>query len=136
MDSDADHDHVSTGAPVVLPILPVRALDEAEALHTALGLDVERYDDGYAWVRFGQHDLWHLRVVPDLDPLRNPTSIYLFVGELEAARRTLVELGLDPTPIEVTPWRMREMSVRDPSGNLIRMGCPHDSSTERDDMGR
>lgn len=123
MDADAAHDHAPTGAPVVVPILPVRGLDEAEALHTALGLDVERYDEGYAWVRFNQHEVWHLRVVQDLDPSRNPTSIYLFLDELEVVRRALVELGLEPTPIEVTPWRMREMSVRDPSGNLIRMGC-------------
>lgn len=123
MDGDADHDHAGTGAPVVVPVLPVRELDEAEALHTALGLDVEQYDDGYAWVRFGQHEVWHLRVVEDLDPSTNPSGIYLFLDDLEEVRRALVDLGLDPTPIEVTPWHMREMSVRDPSGNLIRMGC-------------
>jgi hypothetical protein len=42
-----------------------------------MGLDVERYDDGYAWVRTGGHEVWHLRVVDDLDPTTNPTSIYV-----------------------------------------------------------
>lgn len=125
--------HETAGVrPVIVPILPVRSLDEAERLHETMGLQVERYDDGYAWVRIQGHEIWHLRLVEGLDPDSNPTSIYVFIEELDATHRGLVEAGLVPTPIVDTPWGMRETSVRDPSGNLVRLGCSLNPSTESD----
>lgn len=119
-----DHTHPPDDPrPVIVPILPVRSLDAAQQLHEMMGLEVRRYDDRYAWVRFGAHEVWHLRVVEDLDPETNPTSIYIFIDELDEIHASLVDAGLDPAPIVDTPWGMRETSVRDPDGNLIRLGC-------------
>lgn len=108
--------------PVVVPILPVRSLTKAETLHRAIGLHVDRYDDSYAWVKLAGHEIWHLRVVEDLDPDNNPTSIFVFVQDLDTIHDRLADAGLNPTPITGTPWGMRETSVRDPNGNLIRIG--------------
>lgn len=126
MDQHAhEHDGPAPGAarPEIRPVLPVRSLDAAEELHRAMGLEVHRYDDGYAWVRAGGHEVWHLRVVPDLDPTTNPTSTYVFIDDPDAVRSRLVAAGLDPSPVAETPWGTREFEVRDPDGNHMRFGC-------------
>lgn len=110
-----------------VPILPVHDLDAVEAFLTALGADVERYDDAYAWVRYADCEVFHLAVHDDLDPGANRSALYLHVPDVDAVHAALVAAGHDVAAPVVQPWGMRECSVRDPSGNLLRIGTPaHD----------
>ena len=106
--------------PVSKPVLPARDLAEAIEFYERLGLDVVSYDAGYAWVLYGGRELLHLRLVTDVDSDRNEASAYLHVDDTDAwhARWSGVA-RTDPTDTE---WGMREFSLSDPSGNLLRIG--------------
>lgn len=106
------------------PILPVHDLDGAERFYAALGAAVERYDDGYAWVRVADREVLHLAVHTDLDPRANRSAAYLHVPDVDAVHGHLVAHGHALPPAADEPWGMREFTVRDPSGNLLRIGTP------------
>ncbi len=107
-------------------VLPVADLARAEAFHVALGFDVERHDDRYAWVRFEGDEIYHLAVVDDLDVESNAAAVFLFVRDLSAwhdrASAAAGDAGTDVTAITEQPWGMREFVVHDPASNRVRLG--------------
>jgi catechol 2,3-dioxygenase-like lactoylglutathione lyase family enzyme len=109
---------------MAIPILPVRDLDEALAFWSRSGLTVERYDDGYAFVLADGAELVHLALHPSVDPAMNPSACYVHVADVQDWHGRLAAAGLPVTPVRDEPWGMREFSVRDPSGNLVRVGRP------------
>jgi len=108
---------------VAIPILPVRVLDEAMAFWSRSGLTVQRYDEGYAFVLAEGEEIVHLAVHPTVDPDTNPSACYLHVRDVRDWHDRLAAAGLPVTPVREEPWGMREFSLRDPSGNLVRVGC-------------
>ncbi len=114
---DHGHEHVTAR-----PILPVRDLVAATAFHRALGLEVQRHDDAYAFVVHDGHEVLHLQVVDGLDPVTNPTVAYVFVEDVASWHDTADRAGLAPTPLRVEPWGMREFTVVDPDGSTLRIG--------------
>jgi uncharacterized glyoxalase superfamily protein PhnB len=47
----------------------------------------------------------------------------LFVDDVEAVNARCVEHAADiAAPLEEKPWNMREFTLRDPDGNLLRIG--------------
>jgi hypothetical protein len=70
----------------------------------------------------------HLEARPDLVAATNQTSCYWRVTDADALYGEFAELGL---PLEGSPslsepfdepWGMREFTLKDPAGNLIRVG--------------
>ncbi len=110
-------------ALLVRPILPVADMDAAQAFHRRVGFDVQRYDDGYAWVHHAGHELFHLRLVARMDVAANAASVYVFADDADAWHRRCRGAGVEVTPITDELWGMREFAVTDPSGNLLRIGC-------------
>jgi catechol 2,3-dioxygenase-like lactoylglutathione lyase family enzyme len=109
---------------VAIPILPVRALEEAAEFWSRSGLTVERYDEGYAFVLADGEEIVHLALHPTVHPDTNPSACYVHVRDVQGWHARLAAAGLPVTPVRDEPWGMREFSVRDPSGNLVRVGCP------------
>jgi catechol 2,3-dioxygenase-like lactoylglutathione lyase family enzyme len=109
---------------VAIPILPVRNLAEARALWAGAGLTVEDYSDTYAFVLADGCEIVHLEVQPGLDPAANPSACYIHVDDVHGWHARLADAGLPVTPVRDEPWGMAEFSVRDPSGNLVRVGRP------------
>lgn len=107
---------------VVRAVLPVADLAVAGAFHARLGFEVTTYDDGYAWVNHHGDEVYHLRLVADLDPTANAATAFAFVGDVDAWHRRCIRAGLDPSPVVDEPWGMREFTVVDPSGNHLRLG--------------
>jgi uncharacterized glyoxalase superfamily protein PhnB len=103
------------------PILPVRDMAEAIAFWTATGLSVHPYDDGYTFVN-RNGELLHLATDPTLDPARNSSACYIHEPDVSAVHARWQAAGLPVSELLDQPWGMREFSVRDPSGNLIRVG--------------
>jgi len=119
--------------PSVNPILPVGDMAEAIGFYRGLGYDVVSYDEQYAWVRHCGWEIVHLRLVEGLDPLANETTAFVHVDDADrwrsgfttppkatAAATELGEMGA----VRDEPWGMREFSVTDPSGNVLRYGSP------------
>ena len=101
-------------------VFPVADMAAAVAFYESLGLEVERHDDGYAWVRHGGDEVLHLAGVPDLDVDANRAAGYWHVQDAPAWHARCS--AADPGPVVDQPWGMREFALRDPSGNLLRGG--------------
>ena len=111
------HSHV-----VAQAILPVAPMQPAIDFYRRLGFDVTAYDPNYAWVSLSGHELFHLRHVPELDPAANASSCYLQVDDVDGWHAAWSAADSGVGPVADQPWEMREFAVRDPSGNLVRVG--------------
>ncbi|QXJ22110.1 VOC family protein [Actinomadura graeca] len=116
-----------------VPILPSRDLDETLGFYSRLGFE-ERgawQEYGYLIVARGSVQL-HFSLQPDVDPLATAGGCYLYVTDADALHRIWDEVGV-PTdratgsrlaaPVD-TDWGMREFTLVDRSGNLLRVGSP------------
>jgi catechol 2,3-dioxygenase-like lactoylglutathione lyase family enzyme len=110
---------------VAIPILPVRDLHEAGAFWSRAGLELREYDAGYAFVLADGDEIVHLAVEPAVDPATNLSACYVHVADVVGWHDRLADAGLPVTPVQDEPWGMTEFRVRDPSGNLVRVGCAH-----------
>src|SRR6185503_19908211 len=91
-------------------------------------------DDRYEILRRGNLVV-HLEPHHALVPATNRTSCYWRVRNADVLYQEFLSLGLPPegTPSLTAPsdesWGMREFTIRDPSGNPIRIG--HELTTSR-----
>lgn len=109
-------------------ILPVADMPKAIEFYRALGLDIEPYDDSYVFVTGEGTMLCHLRLIDALDVAANRASLYVQVGNVDAIHDVVAANGVQTSGVADMPWGMREFSLTDPSGNLIRVGqnVPHE----------
>ncbi len=110
-----------SGLESAAPILPVADMAAASAFYRALGFEVAAHDAGYGLVLRDDRELFHLRRVDGLDPAGNAAALYLHVDDADEWH-TRWRSHADLTDVVDQPWGMREFSLRDLSGNLIRVG--------------
>lgn len=103
-------------------VFPVVDMAEAVAFYEALGLEVEAYDGGYAWVRHAGAEVLHLALVADLDPATNHAAGYWHVLDVDHWYERFAGAGEARGEIVAQAWGMREFRLIDPSGNLLRVG--------------
>jgi len=109
------------------PILPARDVPNARAFYESLGFTAGYRDDRYDILRRGTLVV-HLEAHDELAPGENHASCYWRVPDADALYREFAALGLpaegSPSLSEPfdEPWGMREFALRDPAGNLIRVG--------------
>ena len=113
--------------PGAEPILPTFDMRGTRAFYESLGFAAGYHDDDYEILRRGDLVV-HLELQPDLDPERNRTSCYWRVPNADILYREFAVLRLPSSGIPSLtsprdqPWGMREFTMRDPAGNLIRIG--------------
>ncbi len=103
-------------------IFPVRDMAEAVAFYEAIGFEVEAFDESYAWVRHRGEEILHLALSADLDPATNGAAGYFHVQDPDRWHAACGE-AVEPGDVADRPWGMREFALRDPSGNLLRVGA-------------
>lgn len=112
------------------PILPSRDLDETRAFYVTLGF-TPWFGPGalstYEIVSRG-HLVVHFFLDRNLNPAESCSGCYLRVKDADRLHRELAALNLPrqgiprlTTPRDET-WGMREFTLVDPSGNLLRIG--------------
>ena len=85
------------------------------------------YDDRYEIPRRGDLVV-HLEGRENLQPANNQTSCYWRVPDADTLYREIAAFGLPaegaPSLSEPAdePWGMREFTLKDPAGNLVRIG--------------
>ena len=109
------------------PILPAQDVRRACAFYESLGFTAGYHDDRYEILRRGNLVV-HLEQKDDLLPAKNRTSCYWRVTDADALYQEFAALGLPTegspslTSPQDEPWGMREFTLKDPAGNLIRIG--------------
>ena len=110
------------------PILRVHDIAGVRAFYESLGFRSGYRDSThYDIVRRG-HLVVHLEQDGDLVPAANRASCYWRVADADGLHREFAALGLSseglPSLTEPAdePWGMREFVLKDPAGNLIRVG--------------
>jgi catechol 2,3-dioxygenase-like lactoylglutathione lyase family enzyme len=112
------------------PIFPARDLVETRAFYEKLGFKPwfgERGGQGYEIVWRG-HLVVHFFAEPGLRPDASEASCYWRVPDADQLHREFAGLDLPAQGIprltrpEDRPWGMREFTLVDPSGNLVRIG--------------
>lgn len=108
-------------------IVPCEDLDASQQFYERLGFKVTTayLHQGYRILHDTLGASIHLTlaesgwVIPD----RNAHGIFLYSESVDALAK---EFG---TQADLKPWRLKEFSVSDPSGVLIRIGWPADNQT-------
>ena len=109
------------------PILPTRNVIESCAFYESLGFEAGYHSEVYEILRRGNLVV-HLERCEDLVPEQNHFSCYWRVPDADRLYREFAALGLPSeglrrlTEPADEPWGMREFTLKDPSGNLIRVG--------------
>jgi predicted enzyme related to lactoylglutathione lyase len=106
----------------VTPRLPVADMETAIPFYEAAGFDVERYDDGFAFVHWEHQSVFDLDLIPGTDPAQNGAGCYIIVPDVDEWHRRLRGAGLSVTEPADLPWGMHEFTLTDPFGNHIRIG--------------
>jgi catechol 2,3-dioxygenase-like lactoylglutathione lyase family enzyme len=109
-----------------IPILPACDIAETVDFYGKLGFAVVRLWEGfgapYLILRRDDVEL-HFFHDAGTDAKRNDHGCYLRLADAQGVYDEWAPLGLAHLhPISDTPWGMREFSVSDPSGNLLRVG--------------
>jgi catechol 2,3-dioxygenase-like lactoylglutathione lyase family enzyme len=114
-----------------IPILPARDLNETRAFYERLGFQAAGWwpteFGGYAILHRGDLNM-HFFSFKDISPAQNYAQCYWRVNDVDALYAEFRAAGLSRsgTPrlesVEDKPWGMREFSVIDPNGNLVRIG--------------
>ena len=109
------------------PNLPAHDMSRMRAFYESLGFMAGYHDDSYEILR-RDNLVVHLELRDDLVPATNRTSCYWRVPDADVLYQEFASLGL---PFEGLPclgalcdesWGMREFTLKDPAGNLIRVG--------------
>ena len=109
------------------PILPAQDVRRTRAFYESLGFKAGYHDDRYEILR-RDNLVVHLEAHQDLRSATNHTSCYWRVSDADALYREFAALGLpeegSPSLSEPCdePWGMREFRLKDPAGNLVRIG--------------
>ncbi|MEL6769398.1 MAG: VOC family protein [Pseudomonadota bacterium] len=112
----------------ICPILPSRDFDVTEAFYARLGFKRWYRDDGYLLMNRDDVEV-HFFHHPDHRPEESDHGAYVRPADVDAVSDAFAKLGL-PTdagfprfrPAEDKPWGMREATLWDPDGNLLRIG--------------
>ena len=123
---------------VSIPILPARDLNETRAFYERLGFQAAGWwpnqFGGYAILVRGDLSM-HFFSFEDISPDQNYAQCYWRVKDVDALYAEFHAAGLSRSgtprlePVEDRPWGMREFSITDPNGNLVRVGRQIASAT-------
>jgi catechol 2,3-dioxygenase-like lactoylglutathione lyase family enzyme len=111
----------------VFPILPSRDVDETIAFYERLGFLVASRFGGKRVYLVVRRDgvVLHFFHFPALDPPSNINGCYVEIADVDALYDEWHALGLKRlAPPQDREWGMREFTLVDPSGNLVRVGSP------------
>jgi len=110
-----------------VPILPSSDLRESLAFYERLGFEnrgAPPEEWNYLIVGRGAIELHVLGRPTAFERWAQPTSCHLAVADADALHAAWARAGIELEPVDTTPYGMREFTLLDPSGNLLRVGSP------------
>lgn len=113
----------------VVPFLHVRDARAASTFYELLGFYLEwehRFEPHLPlFLSIGTDDGARVFLSEHAGDARPDTLLYLYVDDVDGLYARLTEAGVEVAPPEDAPWA-REIEVRDPDGNRLRIGTLHE----------
>ena len=113
----------------VVPFLHVRDARAASTFYELLGFYLEwehRFEPHLPlFLSIGTDDGARVFLSEHAGDARPDTLLYLYVDDVDGLYARLAEAGVEVAPPEDAPWA-REIEVRDPDGNRLRIGTLHE----------
>jgi len=114
------------------PILPSRDFDATQQFYETIGFELvnRREPPDFTWMIVGRNDLWLHFFPHEHDPHVSNWMVYLHLENPDEWADAYRTLGLPKTGIPRfgdildREWGMREFSLVDPDGTLLRIGRP------------
>ncbi len=109
------------------PILPSRQISKSEEFYLRLGFHTIYRDHQYLLMKRENAEV-HFFLNEQHIPEKCDHGAYLRPSDIEALSAEFATLELPDRgiprfePVEPKPWRMKELVIVDPDGNLIRAG--------------
>ena len=109
------------------PILPSRNIPKSEDFYSRLGFHTIYRDHQYLLMKRENAEV-HFFLHEEHRPEASDHAAYMRPSDIDALSAEYAALDLPRhgiprfEPVETKPWRMRELVVVDPDGNLIRAG--------------
>lgn len=110
----------------LVPMLPVRDLEESVAFYRRLGFEVRQRNDDWGWasLAFGDCALMLDRSIAPHPHAPNGGVLYLYPDDVAAYHARLQAEGIDVPSVETTFYGMREFRIEDPAGTRLWIGQP------------
>jgi predicted enzyme related to lactoylglutathione lyase len=108
-----------------VPILPSRDLRESLGFYEKLGFEnrgAPPEEWNYMILARGSIELHFIGEPTSFAEWTAPTSCYLAVADADALHAEWARAGVSAEAPSTTDYGMREFTLRDPSGNLLRVG--------------
>ena len=114
---------------IAIPTLPCRSVSAATEFYRRLGFEggAHQFNNDYAIFTRGTIEL-HFFTHRDLVPAESSSGCYIRVLDVDSIYNACSTSGLPKSGIpcmqhlENKPWGLREFSIVDPDGNLLRIG--------------
>ena len=114
---------------IAIPILPCRSVVATTEFYRRLGFEggAHGFNQDYAIFRRGSVEL-HFFVHSELVPATSWAGCYIRTTDVQSLYEASLASGLSDSGIprmhqlENKPWCLREFSMVDPDGNLLRIG--------------
>ena len=110
------------------PILPSRDFDVTQKFYESMGFTQWYRDDGYMLMNRDKVEL-HFFSHPSHRPEACDHGVYVRPADVDAFSDAVAQLNLPRdtgfprfAPAEDKPWGMREATIWDPDGTLLRIG--------------
>lgn len=114
---------------IAIPILPFKSIEDTVAFYKRLGFDAKIWGAPNHYAILTRDTVeFHIFRQLDLEPASSSTGCYIRVLNVDETYRAFASANLSQTgiprmdTIEDRPWGMREFSIVDFNGNLIRIG--------------
>ncbi len=114
---------------LAIPILPSRSIEATRDFYRQLGFEAKVWGAPYRYAILTRDTVEiHFFTHAGLDPAESSAGCYIRVLDVDKIYQTFARVNLPTTgipridPLENKPWNMREFSMVDPDGNLIRIG--------------
>ena len=110
------------------PIMPSANFDKTEAFYKRLRFETWYKDDGYLLMNRDDVEI-HFFAKPGHTPEQSDHGAYIRPDNVDTFSVEIAGLGLPrdgtfpkASQAEDKPWGMREATIHDPDGNLLRIG--------------
>lgn len=108
----------------LIPMLPVRNLDQSIAFYEKLGFNVEQRKDEWGWAMLGFGDCKVMidRSINTQPDAKRQSVLYLYPDDIRAYHQQVRNTGLPIPDLDTTFYGLTEFRLDDPDGNRMWIG--------------